>query len=244
MDVKTAGRTVEIFETFAKAQQPLSLSEISRALGAPLSSCLYIVRALEKRGYLYAVGARKNIYPTRKLLNMARLIMAGEAWIEQVEPVLMALRDATGETVILAKRQHNKVVYLAVYEGTQTIRYSSAVGDLKPLHSSSIGKALLGAMDAKERKKLVAKLSLGAVTESTITDRDVLIENVERAHQDGFAVTRGENVADVMAVARPILLGREHYGVALAGPYYRIEKRLESLLGQLREACSVIETSD
>jgi hypothetical protein len=30
MDVKTAGRTLDLFETFAKAQTPLSLSELAR----------------------------------------------------------------------------------------------------------------------------------------------------------------------------------------------------------------------
>lgn len=44
MDDKTAGRTVEIFEAFAEFRQQLSLTEIGRALGAPMTRCLYLIR--------------------------------------------------------------------------------------------------------------------------------------------------------------------------------------------------------
>jgi len=47
MDVKTAGRLLDLFETFAKAQALLSLSELARALSAPPSSCFNLVRALQ-----------------------------------------------------------------------------------------------------------------------------------------------------------------------------------------------------
>jgi DNA-binding IclR family transcriptional regulator len=243
MDVKTAGRTVEIFETFAQSQEPLSLSEISRALNAPLSSCLYLVRALENRGYLYAVGARKHLYPTRKLFDIAKAIAVGESWIERIEPELVELRNVTRETVILGKRQGNKVVYLAIYEGPQTIRYSSSVGELKPLHSSSIGKALLSVLDATERKKLITKLSLDAITAATITDPIALAKDIKKAAELGHAVTRGENVADVMAIAKPLLLGKEYYGLAIAGPLYRIGAEAEHHIQCLDRTCKAVEAS-
>ena len=58
MNVKTAGRTLDLFEAFARERKPLSLSQLARAIGAPVSSCFGIVRTLEARGYLYEVKAR------------------------------------------------------------------------------------------------------------------------------------------------------------------------------------------
>jgi IclR family transcriptional regulator, acetate operon repressor len=241
MDVKTAGRTLEIFETFANSQAPMSLSEISRALEAPLSSCLYIVRALEERGYLYGVGVRKHIYPTRKLLDLGRSIADGEPWIEQMEPRLEALRDIAGETVILGKRLGSRAVYLAVFEGVQNIRYSSKVGDVKPLHSSSIGKAILSSLPEDDRKKLVSKLKLEAITQSTLTTQKALLEDLAHSEKRGYAVTRGENVADVMAIARCISIGEETYGLAIAGPLYRMIDTEKKLVGHLLRASKDIE---
>jgi len=58
MHVKTAGCTLDLFEVFARKKKPLSLSQLARAIGAPVSSCFGIVRTLEARGYLHEVKAR------------------------------------------------------------------------------------------------------------------------------------------------------------------------------------------
>src|SRR3546814_9587506 len=75
--------------------------------------------------------------------------------IPRLEPLLEKLRDATNETAILGTRQGDRVIYLAVAEGQQTIRYMSRAGELKPIHASAIGKALLTTAPADERADLV-----------------------------------------------------------------------------------------
>ncbi|MGI4942808.1 MAG: helix-turn-helix domain-containing protein [Janthinobacterium lividum] len=125
MDVKTARRTVEIF---AQGRTPLTLSELARALNAPQSPCFNLLRVLEARGYLYSVGGNRRFYPTRKLFNLAEAIAGYEPVIPRVEGALAILRDQTNETVILGTRQGDKVIYPAVAEGRQTIRYISQVG--------------------------------------------------------------------------------------------------------------------
>ena len=74
MDVKSAGRTLDLFETFAQRRIPLGMSELARSIGAPVASCFYLVRALEMRGYLYTFDGSRQFYPTRRLLDMARSI--------------------------------------------------------------------------------------------------------------------------------------------------------------------------
>jgi DNA-binding IclR family transcriptional regulator len=240
MDVKTAGRTLEIFEAFAREQAPLSLTDLSRQLGSPLSSCLYLVRTLERLGYIYAVGGKKTLYPTRKLYEVASSIVMGEPWVERLEPRLGQLRDETRETVILGKRQGAKVVYLAVFEGPETIRYVAQPGDLKPLHSSAIGKALLAAMAPAELARILPKIPMHSVTPSTITDREALLADLAATRERGCAVTRAENVPDVAALAQAFNLAGDTYGLALAGPLYRIEAALERQQARLAQACTDI----
>jgi len=78
MDVKSASRTLDVFELFAREQRPLTLSEVATALDAPLSSCFNLVRALKGRGFLFGVGPRRQIYPTRKMYDVASAIAASE----------------------------------------------------------------------------------------------------------------------------------------------------------------------
>src|ERR1700722_7715516 len=53
MDGKSASRTLDVLELFAREQRPLTLSELAAALDAPVSSCFNLVRALKGRGFLF-----------------------------------------------------------------------------------------------------------------------------------------------------------------------------------------------
>jgi IclR family acetate operon transcriptional repressor len=237
MEVKSANRTLDLFELFARQRQPLTLSEVAAALNAPLSSCFNLVQALKGRGFLYGLNARRQIYPSRKMYEVAVAIATGEAWLEQVLPRLEKLRDETRETAILGKEQSGWVVYLAVLEGPQNIRYTARPGDLKPLHSSSIGKVLVSAMTLRERTKAIATIPLNSMTGATITDRREFASEIERTDSRGYAITRGENVVDVMAVAMPVKIGDETYGIAIAGPMHRMTERWGDHQKRLAEVC-------
>src|SRR3546814_16386334 len=75
----------------------------------------------------------------------------------------------------------------------------SRAGELKPIHASAIGKALLTTAPADERADLVKRVALPAVTGNTITGRDELLAEIAAAEARGWSQTRGENVADVLA---------------------------------------------
>ena len=220
--VRAAVRTMDVFETFKEQKRPLSLSEIADEINTPISTCHEIVRTLRDRGYLYLVNGR-SFYPTGRIVACARAIAANDPIVHRLAPALEQLRDATGETVILGKLQGDHVVYLAIEEGRQTIRYGATIGDSKPLHSSSIGKATLAQLDEKARAALLSKLELPRVTPNSITARDVLEADLEVGRRRGFFVTRGENVVDVMGMAISIDTGTGPVGIAVAGPLNRME---------------------
>jgi DNA-binding IclR family transcriptional regulator len=237
MNVKTAGRTLDLFEAFARERKPLSLSQIARAIGAPVSSCFGIVRTLEARGYLYEVKARGGFYPTKLLFEHARAISSHDPLVERFVPLLEKLRDQTGETVLMSKRLDRQAVYLEVLESPHSIRYSPKVGEFKPLHASASGKALLGGMPPQDCADLIARMKLSRVTPHSITSRAALEADLQQGRTRGWYLTRGETVADLMAVAVPVGVNGEVYSVALAGPMNRMEgdlKRYTKLLSDLR----------
>ena len=239
MNVKTAGRTLDLFEVFARERKPLSLSQLARAIGAPVSSCFGIVRTLEARGYLYEVKARGGFYPTKLLFEHARVIASHDPLAERFVPLLEKLRERTDETALLCKRLDRQAVYLEVLESPHSIRYSPKVGEYRPLHSGASGKALLGSLAPALREELLAGMKLPRVTPRTITSRAALEADLEQGRARGWYVTRGEIVADLMAVAVPVAVNGETYSVALAGPMHRMDgalKRHAKLLTELRAA--------
>jgi len=232
-NVKAARRTLDMLELFSTRRVPLSLTELASEIGAPKTSCFELLQTLKARGYLYALGPRRGFYPTRRLLDHARIITDNDPVLKRLEPALYHLSDSTDETVILGKRQDDEIVYLQVIEGHQSIRYSAQAGDLKPLHSSAIGKAFLGQMTQDELDGLFRKSPLPQITSNTVTDQFQLLAELERGRKLGYFVTRGENVADVTAVATILHIHGEPYGIAIAGPSARLDTGLETVSAKL-----------
>ncbi|QRG06702.1 IclR family transcriptional regulator [Xanthobacter dioxanivorans] len=239
--VRSASRALQIFEAFGAEGRPLLLTEIAPSIDVPLSSCYGLVQTLLERGYLYAVSRRRGFYPTRKLHTLSTAIVAKDPYLQRLLPHLERLRDAVSETVIVGTRQNDQVLYLEVLEGPQTIRYSASPGDFKPLHSSSIGKALLSLAPDDGVDTLAAKALLPAITPNTITDRDRLKADLKAGRARGYFMTRGENMVDVTALAAPMELEGMTVGVAIAGPSYRMEQSMETLADRLLDTVGTIK---
>lgn len=235
-NVKTAGRTLDLFEVFARRQVPLSLSELAQQIGSPVSSTHALVKTLRSRGFVYVLDDRKMIYPTKRILSVATLIAENDPVVELTLPVLETLQRQTDETVILGKRQGDHVVYLEVLESSNSIRYSARPGDTKPLHSSSVGKAMISLLPDDELLELVRQHGQRQVTPHTITDPDRLMADIRAGREQGLFITRGENVADVMALAAPVSVSDEPLGIAVAGPISRMVEKEADCARYLKEA--------
>lgn len=240
---RSALRSLDLFETFRQAGKPLSLSEIARLTDIPVSTCHGVVRSLQQRGFLYNLSS-KELYPTRKLWELAREIDSHDPVAARLAPALTALRDATSETVILGTRHGDAVMYLLVIESEQSIRYSSRAGEIKPLHSSSIGKTMLGSLDETALNDWLAAHPLPRITDRTITAARRLKNDLDASRARGYYVTRGENVADVMALAAPVRIGTQTFGVAIAGPMHRMDANEPKLASQLRQCVDRMEQHD
>lgn len=225
--VKTAARTLSLFEAFADDQTPLALTDLAKRIDTPISSCHALIRTLQALGYVYVLEQKKRVYPTKRLLQIAQAIANHDPLLESVSPVLYDLRDELGETVILGKRQGDGIVYLEVIEGTHTVRYAARPGDAKPLHSSAIGKAMLGQETAKRLDTLLDRLALTPATASTLTDHNQLLDDIVESRKRGYFITRGENVDDVMAIAIARQVYGETLGLAIAGPMERMIRHQE-----------------
>lgn len=235
-DTTSPERLLAIFEMFERERRPLSLKELAELCRIPQSTCHTLVHMLLKRAYLYQAGQRKDLYPSRRLYDIGAALLAGDQILQRLLPVMEHLRDVTRETVILGKRQKDRIVYLEVLEGPEVIRYSARAGDTKPLHSTCIGKTILAGLSEAEVRGLLAENPPVRVTPSTITDLDRLMADLDQGRRRGFFTTHGENVADVTALAVPISVNNELFGLAVAGPSHRVDARFDRVAGALKEA--------
>ena len=236
--VKSARRVIELFEFFVERRSPAFSAAIADALDMPRSSGFALVGTLVESGYLYEVSRAAGYYPTERWLQNARVISDADPVVRTARPLMQRLRDETGETIILARRSANRVLYVDVVESVQPLRYSAQPGQLKPLHTTATGRAILGSMTEQERRSWFARAKPKARTSNTMLHPAKFDADIEAARQRGFYLTVGEHDSDVSALSCPAWLGGELYVIAIAGPTPRLQHRTAALGARLRAACA------
>ena len=239
--VKTADRTLDLFELFAREQRPLNLSQIAQLLGIPLSSAHGLIKTLQVRGYLFELSRRAGYYPSRRLPSVAEAIATATPTAALVAPVLGALRDDAKESVVLVKRQGDRVQYLEVFETDESVRFSPVAGETKPLHTTASGKAILSTLAPDGLDTVLAQLELTPVTESSVTTTRELRDDIEKGRRRGYWVVAGENTRDLMAIAAPVRIGGEVFAVVVGGPPQRFRGAMAEHAQRLLRACAELE---
>ena len=235
---KIVDRTLDFFELFAEQKRALSLSEIARLLGIPVSSCHDVLQALVRRGYIYELAARAGYYPTGRLHHLTEAIVDHDPLLLRAEFAIEELAATVGETVALAKASDLDLNYVLVRESNHQLRFSVTVGDgVRSLYATSAGKALLGLLDQPTREKVIDGLQLEPFTPLTITDKARLREDIALGSERGWFLNDEESALDAMTLSAGFRSRTVLYVLTVAGPKSRVSSKREEITSSLLATC-------
>jgi len=100
-----------------------------------------------------------------------------------------------------------------ILSDVRDVRTDPRVSSRRPLHCSSLGKALLAALDDQSVMKIIDVIGLERATSFSITDRDELLADLARTRVRGYAVDQQEALPGVWCVGAPV---RDHTGRSIA----------------------------
>jgi DNA-binding IclR family transcriptional regulator len=240
---KIVERTLDFLELFADKRRPLSLSEIARLLGLPVSSCRDVLLALEDRGYIYEISPRSGYYPTLKMFDVVTLIADYDPVVLRAELVLEKLRDTVDESVLLAKTGRRGGTYLLSLDPSHPLRFTVKIGQkVRNLHASSAGKTILADYDKADLEMFFKSNKLVALTPKTITSKDDLLAELEAGRARRWFANREESEQGLTTLSAPFKWAGATYVVTIAGPVSRMAHRLDWAAAQLVQACETLET--
>jgi DNA-binding IclR family transcriptional regulator len=236
---KIVERTLDFLELFAKEKKPLTLSDLSRLLKIPVSSCHDLLRALQSRGYVYEVTARGGYYPTLRMHNLMTNVMRHDPVAVRAEEALRELRDEIDESVSLAKVSGAlKANYLLVFEPSHQLRFLVTVGDEpRSLYATSAGKAVLGGLSRAAFEEYLVNAKLVPMTKETITSKVKLRKEIRQGIERGWFINREETVIGVTTISARFEWGQNTYIVTVSGPTSRMESELERTAELLLRTC-------
>ena len=187
--LSVTGRVLAILGTFTAGRAALTLSEIARGVGLPLSTVHRLVSELAAWGALergddgrYRIGLR--------LWEVGALAPRSVGLRERAMPVLEDLYEATRQNVHLAVRDGHEVVYVERLRHPEAARILSRVGGRLPLHATAVGQVLLAYAPAPVQAQVLAG-PLAALTDRTLTDPRALRAALAAVRRDGVAVCDG-----------------------------------------------------
>lgn len=197
-------RALNILEAAAERREGLTNALISRKLGIPKSSASYILRTLERRGYL-----RREAETGRYRLGLKILSLGGDAQTnleiaDVALPFMRSLVEKIRMTSHLAVLDQGEAVYIEKVEAPGFFKVNTWVGRRMFLHSTSVGKCLLAWLPAHEVETIVRHQGLKKRTPKTITSITKLTAELEHVRQWGHAVDDEENSLGARCLGAPI----------------------------------------
>ena len=190
---------------------PLSLAGLVDATGLPRPTAHRLAMALEfHRLVARDLSGRFTLGPRLRELASAtgedRLLAAAAS-------VLVTLRDATGESAQVYRRQGDQRICVAAAERMTGLRDSVPVGSALTMHAGSAAQVLLAWEDPDRLHRGLAGSTFTAVTLAQVRRR-------------GWAQSVGEREAGVASVSAPVRApgGRVVAAVSVSGPIERLTR--------------------
>ncbi|WP_035749066.1 IclR family transcriptional regulator [Arthrobacter sp. 35W] len=123
-------------------QGSATLGHCARAADLPASTALRLLRTLEGSGFV-----RKdddgNYRPGSRIIQLGAQSLSNESLVSLSRESMEALVAETGESVYLSVEGHGgTAIYIAMIEGTHSVRHTNWVGRTIPLSESAAGRVL------------------------------------------------------------------------------------------------------
>lgn len=144
---RTVDRALDLLAAVTE-RSPLTLSDAARQASLPASTALRLLRSLEGAG-LVTRDDDGRYRPGSQLIRLGARAFTREPLVELSREPMRELAEKTGESVYLAiPGAADTAVYIAIVEGTHSVRHTNWVGRTVPVDGTAVGAVLRGEVEA------------------------------------------------------------------------------------------------
>lgn len=200
----TAIVSLQVIEALANAPQGLGVTQLSQQLGMPKARAHRHLSALRDHGYLIQ-DARTNQYRIGwQLYLLGKACVGRFDLMSLAKPSLQRLRDAVGQTVVIASYSEQEVVVIDFLRGTSPLEITLRPGTRFAHNTSAQGKIVLAYGPPALREAVLAQ-PLRQDTPRSIAAPDRLRAELDLVRRRGWADAPEELFTGINALAAPLL---------------------------------------
>ncbi|MHB1929372.1 MAG: IclR family transcriptional regulator [Acidimicrobiales bacterium] len=238
--LRSLDKALLLLEVLALADEPATAQELARRGQMNRTTAWRILGTLERHGL-----AHRDPCSQRYALGVAALGLGGhgreQSLLRVAHPSLAGLGGLTKLVVSLAAPRGLELVYIHQVDPPALAMPPNWVGRPVPLHATATGKAFLAWLPLAELDAVLGA-RLQRFTETTVTARRELLDELGQVRAAGYATARGELEEGVHAVAAAV---RDRSGIPIAvvnvwGPPPRVDAEIAELGQQTARAAEAV----
>src|SRR5690625_4314705 len=201
MSIQVLERATRLLDALAREDEPMPLKDLAQATGLHTSTTHRILNDLVIGRYVERVDS--GLYRLgMRLLELGSLVKVRLNVRTVALEYMRELHKVTGQTVNLALRQGDEIVYVErawnEYSGMQVVR---AIGGHAPLHLTSTGKLFLSAWGSRQVRAYVMRTGLAGNTRNSLTRYEDLDRELSVVRRHGYARDNEELELGVRCIA-------------------------------------------
>jgi DNA-binding IclR family transcriptional regulator len=236
MTIQSVERAISILNTIANERRPLGLPDLSQALGLPKTTIHTLVQTLKNKGFLQQDPSTRKYRLGFALFELGTIQMADLSILRTASPAIHRLASEVQKECRLGI-WHNHSVIIS-FEAQPLGQMNPQIGPRIPAYCTALGKAILAFLPEQELTDYLENEALVGFTETTITDKEQLLEDLVAIRQHGVAISRGEFMPYRTALGAPIFGPAENLEGAVSMSVDRQqaeEKDIAQLSDRLRQ---------
>lgn len=219
--IQSADRALRVLEAVAAAAEGVTARDVAKQLGIAVPTTYHLLTTLVHAGYVVHLADEKRYVLGYKV----HVLEAG--WRRQLN-----VTPATKHVLWEAHRAADAPVYLALFRDHEAVIADVADSPRRPRvrqldvglhevpHVTAFGKVMLASLDVADRRELIERMGLPAVTPRSATGMAELDAQLTRVREGGLAVEVDEFMPHLACIAAPVSdrIGRVCGAVSVSVP--------------------------
>jgi IclR family pca regulon transcriptional regulator len=200
--LEALARGLRVLETFNQDRKALTLSDVAKLVDLPRASVRRTLHTLVQLGYAETDDRMFRLTP--RVLTLAGAYLSSNAVTDILQPALERLSEEVNESCSAAVLDVEDVMMIAHASPKRIIPVSAQLGFRLPAVATSLGRALLAALDDRHLDAFLSRVRLKRLTEFTLLDKRELRKAILKVRADGYALADQEAEIGFRSIAVPL----------------------------------------
>lgn len=203
--VRSVEKAIRVLAAFGNGQPSMSLAEIAGLAGMDKSGAQRFAHTWIQLGYMRRDPESKRLELTPRVLEFGAFYNRSNQLIRAAAPYLLNISKITEESVSLTVLDGTDIVYVYRLLSRNMLTTDVIIGTHLPAYCTAPGLAILSGLPREEVQDLLEASDRTPYTPSTVTEIPALLDRIENAARQGFALAEDQIYVNDVSVAVPIL---------------------------------------